>query len=138
MDDIARMLSAWEDVRTRRLLTEEQKKALRQSQSEHILLQNGNNEYELTACERLHTKDKNISAFRFERGGKQCAVVWHNTGTGELLLPVSTGKLQYSDTPDGVPIELAERDSKVFLPVSGRRYLATDLTEEELKKAFSE
>ncbi len=136
MDDIARMLAYWEDVRTRKILTEEQKKNLQKAGCEHILLQNGKGEYELTACKRLQTKDKNISAFRFERNGRQCAVVWHNTGSDTLFLPVAANTLQYSDTPDGKPIALNTADGGVLLPVAERRYLTTTLTQEELKNLF--
>ena len=136
MDDIAQMLSCWEEVRTKKLLTAEQKKALQQAQSEHILLKNGKGEYELLACKRLQTKDKKISVFRFERNGKQCAVVWHNTGSGKLFLPVSPDQLRYADTPDGESHSLPDCKGGVNLPIEGRRFLTTELTKEELKKLF--
>ncbi|MBQ6862893.1 MAG: hypothetical protein IJO14_01505 [Clostridia bacterium] len=135
-DDIFEVMRRWEDVRAKNLLTEAQKQQLRTAGKEHILLLNADHEYELREYERLQTADENITAYRFEREGRQCAVLWHNTGNGTLLLPVAQQDIRYSDAIDRDYIRVQTTENGVLLPVAGRRYLCTQLSEPGLKEAF--
>lgn len=137
VDDILEVMRRWEDVRAKKLLTEEQKQQIRTPGREFFLLLNKNNEYELTEYFKLETYEKDITAFRFERNGKSCAVISHDSTEGMLFMPISSSVI-YRDEADGSIIKTDELENGVLLPLSGRRYLETDLDKSMLEKAFLE
>ncbi len=135
-EDNFEVLRRWEDVRAKKWLTEEQKEELKNPKQEHILIINENGEYELLKYDKIAGTAENISAFVFERKGKNCAVCWHKTGKGELTLPVSDNGITYLDEIGGEKVEFKSGGINITVPVEGRRYLVTDLTKEELINAF--
>ncbi len=134
-DDILEVLRRWEDVRQKNLLTEEQKKDLQAPQKEHILLLLPSGDYALVPCKRMQTPET-ITAYRFKYNNKLFAVIHHNTGEGELFLPLTAESAVYTDEIDRDPIELQKTKNGLLLPVSKRRYFTAEVSVDELEQAF--
>ena len=83
---------------------------------------NGKGEYELHAIEMLPTpaKAKDARAFVFTRQGKTMLACWHMSGSGSL------------------DIALGADGKKSSMPVSGLRYLETDLSVDGMKAAYAD
>lgn len=137
-DDILEIFRRWEDVRTNGLMTEEWRKELRHTEREHTLLINENGQYELAVWEPLATRSNDaVTVFLLERTGKVCAVVWHNTGEGQLSLPLKADSFSYVDSLGGSSLPVTENGDASVVPVAHKRYLITELTKEELREALS-
>ena len=131
-DDLLEVLRRWEDVRVRRLLTEEQKRELRENDmQEHILLINEDREYEVLPYNQIPTSDPRLRAYLFERKGKRVVVYWHTEGDGtvNLKIPDATVYEELYETP------LAQTGGQ-NLPVGQRRYLVSDLHADVILSAF--
>jgi len=77
----------WEEVRTKKWLTEEQKQMLRNPDQEFTLLVNEKNEFELVPCDPIKdvaNGSKEIIAFTFNRNKDIYAVYWHISGEKRL------------------------------------------------------
>ena len=134
--DILEVMRRWEDVREKRLLTSEQKMALRDTSKEHIMLINENGEYEL--CEYAQLKevadgDTNVRAFTFSRLGKSYAVIWHTSGEGELFVPISAEEFDYEDELGSASLEKKAADDGSVISISKRRYIKSELPMDELR-----
>lgn len=134
--DNLEVVRRWEEVRAKGWLTQEQKNMLRDPKTEHTLLINEQGEYELVPYWQLDT-EPGISAFWFTRGGAQWAVYWHRTGQGKLWLPVQPEEIVCFEELQKEPLPVLSLDGGAVLPVSGRRYLKSNLSAEELKAAFA-
>ena len=133
--DILEVFRRWEDVRARRWLTEEQKMTLRDLSQEHILLLNGNGEYELTPYEALPVPQRRLRVYLFSRGEQQCAVYWHTDGEGTLRLPLAH-EVSIRREIDGEELPCTRADCEWRIPVGGRAYLITNAEREVLAEAF--
>ena len=126
-DDLLEIIRRWEDVRVNQLLTEDQKKAIRENQmQEHILLIDERREYEVQPYDPVATSDEKLRAYVFTRGKKTTVVYWHADGEGTLQLPMSV-ELQDELYGQAVTADI--------LPVSHRRY-ASSTDGEALIRAF--
>ena len=134
--DLFEVLNRWEDVRKKNLLTDEQKNELKNTDKEHILLLNENNEYELVEYKQIKNTDKNILAFIFERNDKNYVVCWHTTGKGNLYLKLSNDEFEYAESLGGQSIQIETDGEYSVIPVEGRRYLSTTVSKEILIKVF--
>ena len=76
---------------------------------------------------------KPLRAFLFERKGKRWVVCWHTEGEGTLSVDIPD--LQVRDQLYEAPIALSADGT---FPLSGRRYLTTDLSAEEVRTAFAQ
>ncbi len=88
-DDIMETMRRWEDVRARRLLTKEQKEALKDPAREFHLVPNGAGSYDLVEWEQLDVaggKSTDVRAFLYERGGRRVVEYWHVSGSATLVL----------------------------------------------------
>ena len=132
--DVFEVLRCWEDVRIKNLLTKDQKEKLKNPNQEHILLINERGEYELVPYEKIEGTDENISAFYFERNGKNCVVLWHKTGKGIFELPLLAEQIVYADEIGGDSI-VPEGETFCKLPIEGRRYLITETEKTKLLDA---
>jgi len=137
-DDILEVMRRWEDVRAKKWLTDEQKLELKNPDKEHILLINEQGEYELTEYTDILKDNENVAAFIFERLGKRYVVCWHKTGEGKLSLPVKGSDIEYYDEIGGKAVDITENGDSTVLPLSGRKYVVSTLSREELAKAFRE
>lgn len=135
-EDNLEVMRRWEDVRRKNWLTAEQKQMLREPKTEHILLINEQGEYELAAYWKVETPPQ-ITAFQFSRGGANWVVYWHKTGEGQLWLPLQQKDMQCYDSLDAQPLPIAQLQGGTVIPVAGRRYIKSNLSEAELQKAFS-
>lgn len=137
-EDILEVLRRWEDVRAKNWLTEEQKKDLKDSEQEHILLVNENGQYELVAYKYMEGAaqgNTDLRAFLFERCGKQYIACWHTTGSGRLKLPLKSDEMIYEKEIGGEKIPFEISDGAVIIPISDRHYISTSLEKDELIKA---
>ena len=114
--DIMEVMRRWEDVRARRWLTDGQREALRDPKREFHLYLDESGEYELCEIEMLRSADsaRHLRGFVFRRGGATVVAYWHTAGSGVL-------------TWDLGPAEV----------VSGLKYLVTEKSPEEVKRAFA-
>ena len=117
-DDLLEVMRRWEDVRARRWLTPEMKERLKSATQEHHLYLNDRGEYELHDIEMLPTPPQAPAArgFIFERGGRRVIACWHISGSGDFAIDLGTPET---------------------LPLSGVRYLETDLPREAAVAAWS-
>ncbi|MBQ2631707.1 MAG: hypothetical protein IJG13_18685 [Kiritimatiellae bacterium] len=89
-DDVMETMRRWEDVRARNLLTEKQKKMLRDPGREFHLVPDGKGAYDLVEWEQLAVsggKSTAVRAFLYERGGRRVVEYWHVFGAAALKLP---------------------------------------------------
>ncbi len=138
-EDNFEVLRRWEDFRRKKLLTDERREALKDTQKEAILLVNENGEYEITEYHRIDGAaggDARVTAYMFERSGENYVVCWHTTGEGTLRLPLSAKKFAYRDEFGEVPLTCEEEDGLSLLPLSGRRYFSSALSAEETEALF--
>ena len=134
--DLFEVLYRWEDVRKRNLLTDEQKNELKNTEKEHILLLNEKNEYELVEYKKINNDNKEISAFIFERAGKNYVVCWHTKGEGKLLIDIDEQDFVYENEIGGTKVLTEKIEGKTALPISDRRYFSSLLPKELIIKAF--
>lgn len=135
-NDLFEVLYRWEDVRKRNLLTDEQKNELKNTDKEHILLLNEKNDYELVEYTKIKNDDEKISAFIFERAGKNYVVCWHTQGEGKLLIEINENDFVYEDEIGGSTVPVESVEGKTALPIAGRRYFSSLLSKEQIVKAF--
>ena len=139
LKDHLEIFRRWEDARAQNVLSEEQKLALRNHKQEHTLLINEEGNYELVPYTRIDgaaQKDENLTAYVFERRGKSYAVLFHNTGSGTLTLPLETDLLLYEDTLGGDHLPLQATGSSTVLTVNDKHYLSTTADREVLVNAL--
>ena len=119
--DLLEVLRRWEDVRARKWLTPEQKKALRTPKKEFHLYVNGQGGYELHEIEMLPVPEnaRELRGFVFERSGRRTVACWHTCGAGTARITLGDG---------GAPMTLN---------VSDMKYLETDLPKDAVITAFA-
>ena len=137
-DDILEVMRRWEDVRAKGWLTDAHKQALRDPNTEHILLVGETGDYELVPYRKVAAAggDDQVSAFVFERKGCSWCVCWHTTGEGKLFLPLKAEQFTYSDEIGSEVITPEIAEDGVLLPLSRRRYIQTTGTMEALIHAL--
>ncbi len=132
--DNLEVLRRWEDVRLKKLLTQEQKEKIREKGREFILLLNGKGEYELTEYFPVKTNVDEITVYRFERNKKNICVLCHNTGEADVLIPLKGCVLR--DEVDGECRILRKKENGTVIHISDRCYLETSLSVSELTEVF--
>lgn len=135
-DDILEVMRRWEDVRAKKWLTDKQKQALRNPNTEHILLMNEQGDYELVPYYRVSTGTQQIAAYVFERCGSRYAVCWHMTGSGKMEIHLPEGSFTYHDQLGEPALSQKKTGDETILPLSHRRYIKTDLPMEQLLHAL--
>ena len=129
----------WEDVRVNNLLSEDEKLSLRNTAQEHTLLIDEEGKYELVPYNRVvgvAGGSEEITAYTFERNGKSCAVLFHNTGSATIRLPLSADSITYEDEVGGNKIPLTESEGYASLVVDDKHYLSTNLDMDTLVSAL--
>ena len=133
MDDLFEILRRWEDVRINNLLTDEQKKQIRENdRQEHILLINEDKQYEVVPYDEIPTQNSDLHAFVFQRRDHRYVVYWHGTGEGKVRIALKDAKV-YNELYEA-PIALEDAN---VIPVSHRRYVCTTMSREEIVEAFT-
>ncbi len=136
INDILEVLRRWEDVRENGFLTDERKEMLKDTDTEFTLLINESGEYELVPYFEVKEMPENVWAFTFERRGKAYAVIWNNVTDSNLSVKLS-GTFTYKDELAGNDVAYRTSGDSVILPISGKRYLCTDMTVDELRAALA-
>lgn len=135
--DNLEVMRRWEDVRAKKLLTDEQKEQLKVADKEHTLLINEKGEYELVEYEEIkEVAGGAVSAFVFERAGKNYVVCWHKTGKGKLSLKLDVSDFVYENEIGGEKAAAEKDGDKLVIEVEGKKYLSTTLSKDELVCAF--
>ena len=135
-EDVLEVMRRWEDVRQKKWLSEAQKEALKNPDQEHILLLNGEGEYELTPYREISCGAAEIRAFAFTRMKRNYVVFWHMTGEGKLMLPFN-GNVIFETEPDRGDLIPESKREYLILQAAGRRYLSTDAPMDVLTAAFA-
>ncbi len=134
--DILEVMRRWEDVRAKKWLTAEQKEMLKDKKQEHTLLINEQGDYELVPYTQMQTCGDSVRAFCFQRAGRNYAVCWHTTGSGNLQLALPGHAVTYEQELGGKTISFDSCGSDITIPLAGRSYLSTCLPMETLLTAF--
>ena len=79
---------------------------------------------------------EDITAYTFERRGKSYAVLFHNTGSATIRLPLSADAITYEDEVGGNKIPLTESEGYTSLVVDDKHYLSTNLDMDTLVSAL--
>lgn len=138
-DDVFEVLRRWEEVRAKKLLTDEQRILLRNTEKEHILLLNENGEYELAEYKRIENAaggNKKLSAFIFERNQKSYVVCWYTESEGRLVIALPPEAFVYEDEIGGERLAPDIIEGNAVLNVSKRRYFSADLPKEAMISLF--
>ena len=117
--DILETVRKWEDVRFRKLLTPAQKEMIRDPGREFHLVDDGRGGYDLVEWRQLAVAGglwTPVRAFVHEKDGRRVVTYWHIAGKARLVLP-------------GALPPLEAENMKTWM---------TDLTEDEVRAAFSE
>lgn len=126
ISDNLEVFRRWEYVRKHKLLTDEQKKMIREAGREFILLKN----YELQEYFCVETSVKDITVYRFKRNGRNYAVLCHDRGEADVFIPI--GKCILRDEIDGNILKTVKADNGTVITVGDRCYLESELSETEL------
>lgn len=138
--DNLEVIRRWEDARISGVFSEEQKRAMRNPDQEHILLIDEKGDYELQPYERIPEVaggDSRIQAYVFDRSGKVYVVYWHTSGESRLALGLNPETTRLFRTL-GEEMPIIRSDSGIVITVGDRNYLTTDLTREEVIAAFGD
>ncbi len=140
--DNLEVMRRWQEATIRNSLSGSQKELLRSSEREHILLINESGDYELLPYEEIPgvaRPDRPVSAFVFERAGKNWVVYWHQTGRAVLEVPLRAPSLRLWDEPGRKALPLKQTDTGILLPAEGRRYLeCPGFSKSAIASAFQE
>lgn len=137
-EDNLEVIKKWEEIRINNLLTKQQKKQLKDTSQEHILLKNKNGRYDLFPYKQIKIANenlKNIRAFIFKKDGNPWIVYWHIRGEGKIQLPVESRKIRLFENADNEMIFEGSGES-VMLPVGKRRYIELKVSESKAMKIF--
>lgn len=132
--DILETMRRWEDVRAKKWLTEEQKEALRDLETEHTLLIDEKGDYSLCVWKKIEMPE-GFRAFFIERE-KPTVAFWHESGEGKLLLDLPAESLSVFRDFRGDKKIPEERDRKTVLHASDKMYIEADLPADELINAL--
>lgn len=128
--DILEVFRRWEAVREQQFLTEEQKIALRDPESEYTLLIDENGQYELVRYYPISAPE-NVIAYTFDRSERTYVVYWHLHGEGQLELSSAIDDLRCEKSL-GSPLTV----TNLRIPVGDKHYVSTQHHKDELIAAF--
>ena len=137
-EDILRTVCKWERARAEGFITDDVKERIQRIGREHTLLINENGNFELAEWEELSgafSGEKRVSAFIIDRGNARCVVIWDNIGKCSIRIPEMKA-LSYKDELFGDEIVIESESDALILHVSSKRYLITDASVDEVKRAF--
>jgi hypothetical protein len=123
--DNLEVMRRWQQAVAAAWLTPSQKRELRISTQEHILIGDAGT-FELLPYQRIPevtARERPVCAFLFERGGSTWVVYWHLTGRAKLRLPLPPQGLRLWEEPGRKRLEFEPGVAAVVLPAEGRRYL---------------
>ena len=134
--DNLEVVRRWEEVRAKRWLTEEHKKELRNSEQEHHLLLNEQNQFELVPYEQITNiagGSKEVRAFIFQRKGEYYVVYWHISGNKRMQLPLQSSDISLYKTLGKKESFTTDPEGNIILPVDDKRYIHWNkLTRDEI------
>ena len=120
-------------------MSEDENLSLRNTAQEHTLLIDEDGKYELVPYNRVvgvAGGSEDITAYTFERKGKRYAVLFHNTGSATIRLPLSADAITYEDEIGKNKFSLVESEGYTSLVVDDKRYLSTSLDMDTLISAW--
>ena len=136
--DNMEVIRRWEEARIINFFNEEQKKALKNLNQEHILLINEAGGYELCPYEQIKGTahgNQALRAFIFERSGKVYVVYWHISGEQQVRLNLNP-KSVHLERELGKELPVKEDNNGIIIPAGERRYLRVDLPRDKVIEAF--
>lgn len=136
--DNLEVIRKWEEVRAMNFLTNKQKESLKNLDQDHTLLINEDGDFELVPYNQITNVaggNPAIRAFTFLRKGKTWVVYSHSNGEGNIELALSANKMQlFEKLGEEIPVE--ENKGSSIIPAGNRRYIAFDLSTEEVVHLF--
>ncbi len=137
-DDIVRMFKRWADVRHNNLLTDEEKEKIKNPDKEFTLLINESGEYELCEYEKINGTPDSLSAYVFSKNGLNYVVYWSTAGEESYKLCLDGDKIEIKDEYAGNSVEFKKENDGVVIVASDKKYLSSNISKEELARAFAE
>ena len=131
------VLRRWEHARKLGLFAAEEKEQLRKGGVEHTLLINEEGAYELVPYFQIKgafSGAADLWAYAFERYGKSYALVWHNSGSAKVHIPLSGAKYERDLGKEVLPIENAE--DGIALTVEASAYLSAEISLDAMVEAI--
>ena len=104
------------------------------SRQEHILLINGDGEYELLPYDQISGTPDGLYAYTFTRRGRNYAVYWYQGEEKKFSIPMT--ELVCEDEIDRDRVAIIESNGCTVLPASHRRYVYTTEDKAILEDAF--
>lgn len=135
--DILEVLRRWEHARKLGLFSAEEKEQLRKGGTEHTLLINEEGTYELVPYFQIQgafSGAADLWAYAFERCGKSYALVWHNSGSAKVKIPLSDAKYERDLGKEVLPTE--NTDGGIALTVEASAYLSAEIGLEAMIEAI--
>lgn len=138
--DNLEVVRRWEEIRSKKWLTVEQKKELQNLHQEHHLLLNEQNQFELIPYEQIPNvagNSKEIRAFIFERNGEYYVTYWHISGNKKLELQIDSKNVKlYKNIGQEENITFSQKN-RIIIPADNRRYLkVTNMTKKQVTDCF--
>ncbi len=125
------VMRRWEEARIKDFFSEAQKRALKDSDREYILLYDDKGIAQLYEYMMLPLEDASgVRAFSFERNGKKCIVYWANglSNVTEIELPF---RVKITDI-DGKSVHCKVRGEKMTIPVGNRCIIESEKSINEI------
>jgi len=136
--DNLEIIRHWEDARLNNFFTDEQKKAMRNPEMEHILLVDETGRFELQPYEQIHDVAQGnpmVRAFIFNRSDKLYVVYWNTSGEGEIALNLDVKKIHlFKRLGNEIPVTPTKEG--VIVPLGDRHFLEVDLDRETVFSVF--
>ncbi len=136
-DNLA-VIRRWEKARINGFLTREQKKAMRSTSQEHLLLTDEKGRLEWHPCNQIVNVaggDPHIRAFLFERAGKNWVVFWHTSGEANLELGIPKNDIHLFRML-GKERHVSRNGKGIMVPVGDRQFMETSLNRSQVIAAF--
>lgn len=131
----------WEEVRAQHWLTEKQKEMLKNTEQEHHLLLNEQNQFELVPYEQIMNvagENKEIRAFVFQRQNDFYVVYWHISGDKKLELPLNVSDVKLYKHIGQEENLISGQNNSIVIPADNRRYLKfSNISKKQLIDAFA-
>jgi len=135
--DILEVMRRWEYARANGVLTKEEKEMLKEPGKEHTLLINEEGKYELVPYFEVkgdYFDNKVASAYVFERCGKSYALLWHNSDSAKVSIPLADAKYERDLGKEVLASQKTENG--ITVEISDSAYLSASISLEEMTAAI--
>ena len=136
-DDIMETFRRWEEVRERKLLTESDKRKLRNAEAEYTLIRDGRGGYDLVRISSLCVRNDSLKAFLLKWRGKQMILYWHKNSEALIQTRLPAESMHLFVEPSEKEEAVTELNGCAVLPAGKKRFVYTDLSMDTLTEDLS-